>query len=1326
MMSDKTFWEDASWILIIIIMLTIMSFSVLGIQPTQQYNKIYLTPFYRESMSANTNYTYTLNINPPDKVSSVTSAIISFNAQINGQSQNFSLWINGQSCNNPSYYVATAFSTTGNTQIYFDCSNRIIQSGVYNVSLRSSVNTGTVQGWIDLVYMNKPLGSTDIFGTEYIEGDDGTIFLLLKDSEGLPISNATCSLDVYYPNIANASHPEWIDNGLMLYKEEGLYFYDFTVPLLTGLYMVNAQCSYITNNNYYYTLASGNSPIRNVSTGTYVGDTFVLNDYQEWLYDQCDSGIAGGGGKACDSWYQWNISGVNVSRLFVAYLGENSGANIMTMYWYNWTNNSWYVLPNTLTFKSTGAGGVPSGVDEYLSNTVPLQAIGNGSHTGIVRIRLLTSSGSTFKQWDNWLTLKTSQYGSAIQELKGSGEIHVSSAPSGINRFFKIFSCNGFIDGRCAYFTDDAEYDLLEGELEEIINISATSTKLSVPITYNTPFSVDCSALYWIKEWNGSSWVDFTDYDLYSQPAFENCIITLYKDLSSGTTYNFWFKMDNYMKWEVDWTKHISDSVNSSVQYLCNDRNFTYITPITDVTPTSNDSITDYCYQFMDDQYWINSYYTDSQSVSIAGEYASYVQEMRYYRPILSDRFMFLVLGNNTNMMSNFYVDKVWNHSVRNLTYYENFSIPQTDLTNYSRIGDIVWNYSNRNLTYYPLQVDLTNYSRISNLTAQQVWEYAVRNLTYYPNMTVIVNVNTTNVTVQNVTVVVQNVSVITQNVTVQNVSVTVDNYTIVVQNVSVITQNVTVENVSINTSQLSSDVWSYPVRNLTYYPEMNVTLIVNTTNVTVDNYTIIVQNVSVITQNVTVQNVSVTVDNYTIVVQNVSVITQNVTVQNVSINTTQLSYDVWNYPVRNLTYYENFTIPQTDLTNYSKISNLTAQEVWEYNNRNLTYYPEMNVTLYVNTTNVTVQNVTVVVQNVSVITQNVTVQNVSVTVDNYTIVVQNVSVITQNVTVENVSINTSQLSSDVWSYPVRNLTYYENFSVPQQDLTNYSKISNLTAQDVWEYNVRNLTYYPEMNVTLYVNTTNVTVDNYTIIVQNVSVITQNVTVQNVSVTVDNYTIVVQNVSVITQNVTVENVSINTSQIAVDVWNNPVRNLTYYPEMNVTLYVNTTDVTVDNYTIIVQNVSVITQNVTVQNISVTVDNYTIIVQNVSVITQNVTVENVSINTTQLSSDVWSYPVRNLTYYENFSVEQQDLTNYSKISNLTAQDVWNYPVRNLTYYENFTVEQQDLTNYSYIFSGVWAYYDRNLTYYPMQDAINYTLITDNVWNYVGRYIHGTII
>jgi hypothetical protein len=953
--------KNSFWIVPSIIFLLLFIPFTYAVQPTQQYYKSYITPFYRDSMVLNTNYTYNLTVNPPDGIHSVTSAIINFNGQINGQTQTFTLWINGQSCNNPTYSVATSFSTTGNVQFAFDCSNRIIKSGIYNITLRSAVNTGAMQGWLDLTYMNNPLGSTDIFGTEYTEGDDGTIFLLLKDNNGIPISNATCTLDIYYPNIANQTHPEWINNGLMMYKEEGLYYYDFTVPLLTGLYMVNAQCTYLTSSNYYYTLSSGLSPTRNVTYGTYTGDTFVLNDYQEWLYTECDSST--GSPKSCDSWSQWNLSSSimgNITQLFVQYLGENNGAGILYMYYWNWSTNNWIQLSNSLTFHSTASTGVPSGVDEYLSNNIPLTGIGNGSNNGLVRIRLNTTAGSSFKQFNNWLQLRAIQYSTSIQDLKGSGEIHVNSAPAGLNRFFKVLTCDGFIDGRCGIFASDTEYNLAEGVIIDYLNISATSTKSDVSISYSTPFSVDCSALYHVQEWNGTGWQEFNDYSLYSQPAYENCIITLLKNIDSSTEYQFKFIYDNYMKWEVGYSKVIADAVNMSLNGLCNGRNFTYINPINSSTILPTDLTTKMCYQGYDDEYWFNSYYTDSLSVFTSGEFASYVQESRFYRKEFYDRYMWLTIGNNTNLMSDYYADKVWNHNIRNLTYYQNFTISQSDLTNYSKISDMVWNATTRNLTYYNMS-DTTNYTLIknnqynytpnfdmiqlnftqlsikldnillnlSNILTQilniplNVWNYATRNLTYYPTTiinTSIVSVN--NYSVNNVSVNVQNVSVNINNYSVQNITVNVnnitnsvnnytinvDNYTINVNNYSVNTQNVTVLNYTIN---VSTDVVN-----------------VNNYTINVNNYTFNVNNYSVNTINVTVLNYTISVDNYS--VQNVSINVNNYTIliDNVTVNTSDIINGVWNYTNRTLTYYELDN--DTDLTNYT----LITDNVWNYTAR--------------------------------------------------------------------------------------------------------------------------------------------------------------------------------------------------------------------------------------------------------------------------------------------------------------------------------------------------------------------------------------------------------
>ena len=641
-------------LLILLVFLTLLASFVMADQ-TQLYSKIYLNPYYKESLTGNVLYNYTLSVNPPDKITQVFSATISWQLYLM-PSLNVTMLVNNKSCNNANYYIDTAYVGAGLGLASFDCSNVINKSGNYSIQLKMSRNTGAINGWLDLAYTNKPIGSMDVFGTEYNAGDDGTIFLLLKDPNGIPITNATCTLDIYYPLSANLTHPEWINNGLMRYLEEGLYYYDFVAPLQSGIYMVNAQCAYVTTDNMYYTLSSGLAPTRNATYGVYTGDPFVLNDYSEWLYTQCDSGTIGGGTKGCVVDYTWNLTAGgltgNITQLYAQYLGENNGFNSMNMFWFNWSNSQWVKLPNNLTFSATGSSGVPIGVDEYLSNLVPLEAI---SPLTRVRIRLNTTSGSTFKQWDNFFALKSVQYGTTIQDLKGSGEIHVSSSSGGqgANRYFVVDTCQGLLDGRCGFFTNDDEFDLVEGEIEDYFNVTASSTRPNVTISYETPFSVDCTALYWIKNWNGTEWVDFTDYTTYSQPSYQNCIINLNKDFTTGTTYEFWVKMDNYMKWEVDYTKQMTDTLSTLIPPLCANRNFTYVNPITETTNISADPITDFCHRTYDDLYYISFYYNDSLPVDLAGEYASYLQEMRFYRQELFNRYgvLKMVIDNSSQVM---------------------------------------------------------------------------------------------------------------------------------------------------------------------------------------------------------------------------------------------------------------------------------------------------------------------------------------------------------------------------------------------------------------------------------------------------------------------------------------------------------------------------------------------------------------------------------------------------------------------------------------------------------------------------------------------------
>jgi len=474
--------------------------AALATQPQQATNRIPIYPLYRESMASNTNYTYTMAINPPDGISSVITAIIFFNAQINGQSQNFTLWVNGQPCNTPFYYIATAFSTAGNTQFYFDCSNRITQAGNYTITLRSAVVTGVVSGWLDLTYMNNPkMENLLVSGTEYQTGESATIFLQLKDSQGTPINDGQCYLDVYYPSYGNLSHPILYNDIGMLYKNDsnGIYYFDMVIPNVTGVYMLGASCAYSYDVNWIYPLEETvKKPTRTVTTGTFSGDTLVLNSFEDNQFTSCASVS-----KTCDAYYDFNTTEIsNITNLSIYFMGETDKITTMTMMVWNWTSSSWITLPNTLTFAPTTTPTFPIGLGEMLTNNIVPSNHTINYTTKNVRIRLYTTGANSINEWDNWLSLKFLTQEGQIQELKGSGELHVSDALSNLTVNINQTQLNSILGN----LTDIKNYLITINSTTYQINQSLYSDYLSLLSAINSVNITANQTLYYAIALNGS------------------------------------------------------------------------------------------------------------------------------------------------------------------------------------------------------------------------------------------------------------------------------------------------------------------------------------------------------------------------------------------------------------------------------------------------------------------------------------------------------------------------------------------------------------------------------------------------------------------------------------------------------------------------------------------------------------------------------------------------------------------------------------------------------------------------------------------------------
>lgn len=353
-----------------------------------------------------------------------------------------------------------------------------------------------------------------LHGTEYTTGDYATIFLQLKDNNGLSVNNGQCYIDIYYPSYENESHPILISNAPMLYQEDsnGLYFYDLYIPNVTGVYMLSATCSHAYDIIWIYAPEDLDKPNMTIIQGTYSGDTISLNDRTDFLYLECQ---AVGNPKICEEYYDFNISGVNnITQFDLYYSGESTASPLMKLYVYNWTNNSWIELTNSLIFSGTASPSPlsPSGIDEFVTNRVPV----NGTiQNGIVRIKLYTTSIQSFHVFNNWLSMKFMTIEGTIQELKGSGEMHVN------DWFANLTAFTTFSEGRYVGGTEYSQNETGQASVQFMRTIAGNPSPINdgtcnVTIYYpnNTKF-INNQYAYYISGSNGIYSKNFTVPNTY-------------------------------------------------------------------------------------------------------------------------------------------------------------------------------------------------------------------------------------------------------------------------------------------------------------------------------------------------------------------------------------------------------------------------------------------------------------------------------------------------------------------------------------------------------------------------------------------------------------------------------------------------------------------------------------------------------------------------------------------------------------------------------------------------------------------------------------------
>jgi len=294
---------------LIIFIISLLAMSCVIGDSSQVFSKIYLTPFYRTSMAANTDYTYSLIVDPPDGITNIKNAMITFqvyysptvtytlSVKPNKFTSKYSKMVEKglplSFCNNKDFTISTTYAGAGMGYISFDCSNIIRNQGNYSLVLNANKGSGASYGWVDLTYMNNPKGTPSIFGTEYSTGEKGTIFIQLNDNQGLPINNGICYVNVYYPNLPNTTHPKWLNNVAMQYLSgsDGLYYYDLNVPSIYGIYMVSATCSYGYQFYWVYNPLGITYPQQNTTIGFCSGSPLNIILSSDYRYVQCQSDL---------------------------------------------------------------------------------------------------------------------------------------------------------------------------------------------------------------------------------------------------------------------------------------------------------------------------------------------------------------------------------------------------------------------------------------------------------------------------------------------------------------------------------------------------------------------------------------------------------------------------------------------------------------------------------------------------------------------------------------------------------------------------------------------------------------------------------------------------------------------------------------------------------------------------------------------------------------------------------------------------------------------------------------------------------------------------
>jgi hypothetical protein len=641
-------------LLLVLPILTFVSAEQIN-SPTQNYNKIYLNPFYTNNIAQYQKYNFNVTINPQDKIGKVISALLTFHTYAR-PTVAYNLTVNNQWCNNRWYNISTTDAGAAMADLFFDCSNIITKAGTYNISLWSNKAGGATTAWLDLVYSSNPAGAVTIHGTEYSNDHTAKVWLQLLDADGEYVIDGVCYADIYTPD-----GEELIEQSLMLNMEhDGIYYLDYALTdLIEGVYPAIARCYYEAIQTYNYALntfvINGTLNAGTVAN-TYAIDTVVLRFKEKDVKvpaperDRISVGLNFTNGSICNVTEEL-LTGISIRT--VAKFDSAVNDDITLSVW-NYTSSSWVNLPN----KILEGAAFRDVSNSFSTNNLTKLGLVNGSGSNLV-LRYtdteLADAGGESNLDIDYATVSCEQLANPEwQEVKGSSEIHIT-IPEGTEQYIEESLCGELtIDGfesACAEFINNLSYwNRTWGYIyDKVTYYNSYNSEISDTAIYTTLLGQDCTSILDITETRNGTTSSIIDETIMSLGDKENCIIKIPINFTSDEN-DFYIEIyqDNYMKWEIQRIDDLINYYRMPIEDFCADvetqSNEEFVIPLddlggeTDISQIYIDNpIYLGCYRTLDDLYWYDYYYNESLEINVSEAYESLLYTSRYYYEELKD-----------------------------------------------------------------------------------------------------------------------------------------------------------------------------------------------------------------------------------------------------------------------------------------------------------------------------------------------------------------------------------------------------------------------------------------------------------------------------------------------------------------------------------------------------------------------------------------------------------------------------------------------------------------------------------------------------------------